>query len=208
MDDVLTFLSNGFVQITIIALFFLLGLLWQYIIYPMIPTRTLSSVLVEAFANRKQLYPFAIQPIAGYDAYLLATSISDSATDQAAILRVTLPFRTDVQLVGFRKDESMAGNIKRRLRSHGLEPVVLEGDFPSRFYLYATKNSQTESRVLVDPQLMAFIVDFCLSHTWEIYDNQLVFAMSGHSNRSDDPTTMVTDVEEFVRIIKPASVSG
>ena len=116
-----------------------------------------------------------------------------------AIYRVDLPFITKVHLLGIPKTEPAQVDPS----GDHMEPVALEGDFPRYFSLYAEIGQQVESRYILDPAAMQFIVDFCSTHHWEIVGDQLIFL---HANISTDhdPVALMKIVQEFIDHIKPA----
>ena len=107
---------------------------------------------------------------------------------------VDLPFTSRVHLVGIPK--SLRGDVTI-MKSNHMEPVILEGDYPNYFLLYAETRQQTESRYVLDPAAMVFTVDFCQSFYWEIQDSTLYFA-GQHAMPS------LAQIDDFVRHIRPA----
>ncbi len=118
------------------------------------------------------------------------------------LIRVELPFRTKLHLLGIPKKP---GNdqVKPTYGSSLMEHVELEGDFDNYFSLYCEKGMQTEVRYVFDPKAMAFTVDFCQSHNWEIINDELYFLQTGGSAPGDS-TSMSDDIIQFVKEIRPA----
>src|SRR5690606_1971269 len=56
---------------------------------------------------------------------------------------------------------------------------------------------------MLDPKAMAFTVDFCRSHSWEIIGSELYFVQTGRNHTSDN-TNMFNDIETFIDNIRPA----
>jgi hypothetical protein len=159
--------------------------------------KTKGSVLLAAFTRGKTVHPMAVAPIAGYPSYVFMT-------EHGVVLSVELPFHSDVQLVGFSsKSEPRSDEIRAVTNEYGLEKVVLEGNFPNYFEVYTEPTKQTDVRVPMNPKTMAYLVDFCQSHTWEVRDNMLSFASSDKLKKEvDDPTVMAADVKSFVEHIR------
>lgn len=124
---------------------------------------------------------------------------ADERWSGGMIYRVDLPFVTKVHLLGIPKSEAFQPDPTGTY----MEPVVLEGDFPNYFSLYAEKGQQVESRYLLDPAAMHFVVEFCQTHSWEIVDDQLIFL---HSNTSSDhdAVSVMQAASGFVLQIRPA----
>lgn len=107
---------------------------------------------------------------------------------------VDLPFSSKVHLVGIPK--LLDGDVTIT-KGDAMEPVVLEGDYPSYFRLYAETRQQVESRYVLDPSAMVFTVDFCQNFYWEIQDHTLYFA-------GQKAIPSLEQIDEFVRQIRPA----
>lgn len=126
--------------------------------------------------------------------------ISGSA---ALLYMIELPFETKIHLLGIPK-KTGAAPLNPAAHKGIMERVDLEGDFNQYFSVFCEKNMQTDSRYVLDPSGMAFSVDFCQSHNWEIVGNDLFFVQGANSKSDEDPTLMFDDIEEFVRQIRPA----
>lgn len=124
------------------------------------------------------------------------------APSSALIIRVELPFRSKVHMLGIPVGKHADQLAPTKGRS-AMEEVHLEGDYYNYFSLYCGKGMQTEVRYVLDPAGMAFTVDFCRSHSWEIIMDELYFLQSGQ-NLPDDPSSLWDDVVQFVQEIKPA----
>lgn len=121
---------------------------------------------------------------------------------------VTLPFKSACHLIGITENGSATFSLKDYIVSRGLEPVVLEGDFPRYAYLYSPPGNQVNARYLMDPNAMAYVADFCKTHHWEIVGNYLYFvsgeAVEGEKVAEDPTPIMTEDIERFVAEIRPA----
>src|SRR5690606_874402 len=141
-----------------------------------------ASALLSFYTRLGAITPVGEGTVAGmhYMAYL-------SLTDKAVIYRVELPFGSKAHLLGVPKlsdskqiDPTGPGSV--------FEKVSLEGDYDSYFGLYCQKGQQVDTRYFLDPKTMAFTVDFCQSHSWELIDSELYFAQTGR-NHPDDTTS-------------------
>lgn len=127
--------------------------------------------------------------------------------DAMAVIHVLdLPFNTDSHLIGLSKqhkiDRIKFGNF---VKASGMEPVVLEGDFRDYFDLYAAKGQQIEVREVLAPDAMAFVVDYCKTHFWEINRSELYIVAS---DKDKEGGNIYTEAQEFVKEIKPALRPG
>jgi len=120
----------------------------------------------------------------------------------SVIYCVQLPFKSQVHILGIPKNDTVV-QLEPNMGRSLMEKVVLEGNYQDYFTLYAEKGQQTEARYVLDPAAMAFTVDFCRSHNWEIIGSELYFLQAG-ANAPDDPTTMFDDILSFVKQIEPA----
>lgn len=125
----------------------------------------------------------------------------------ALMYMVTLPYRTQVHLLGIPKATRVA-QLKPDSRGSLMEKVILEGDYPNYFSLYTEKGMQTDVRYALDPKAMLFTIDFCQSHSWEIADGYLYFVQGNTPQYKDDPTYMFEDIERFVAEVRPVVSNG
>ena len=131
--------------------------------------------------------------------YLLSGMNLFSTSRTRGMYAVYLPFQTSAHLLGLpRSDDSIKIPISK---SSSMEEVVLEGDYPNYFKLYADRGQQMESRYVLDPKAMVFTIDFCAGTHWEIVDNTLFFTGEGKL-----PSFKVVD--QFVKEIRPAIESA
>lgn len=126
--------------------------------------------------------------------YLLSGMKLFSSSRMLGTYAVYLPFQTSAHLVGLPKGQNM---IKIRPSHSGMEEIILEGDYPKYFQLFADRGQQTESRYVLDPKAMVFTIDFCAGTYWEIVDNTLFFT-------SERTLPSFTVVDRFVKEIRPA----
>lgn len=125
--------------------------------------------------------------------------MANSATN-AAFYQIELPFSANIHLLSIPRQDAVRLNPAGR--GSVLEPVVLEGDYPDTFMLYGEKGKQAQARYVLNPKAMAFMMDFCTSHSWEIIDNSLYFVQTT-SQAESDKTTMFEDIAGFVEEITP-----
>jgi Zn-finger nucleic acid-binding protein len=121
----------------------------------------------------------------------------------ATMFLVHLPFKTKIHLLAITKRKDMSQFRIEKINSV-MEPVLLEGDFHNFFTLYTEKGMQTDSRYVLDPKAMAFTMDFCKSHSWEIRGSEFYFVQENFSNVEGDTTWMWDDIDQFIKEIKPA----
>lgn len=118
----------------------------------------------------------------------------------SAIYRVDLPFITQSHMIGVPKQYGGA----LPFVSHRIEQVVLEGDFPKYFSLYAEKGQQVQTRYLLDPAAMQYIIEFGEQYYWEIIGDQLVFLQPNIPTRETAGDVLVI-VKGFIEHIRPAA---
>lgn len=85
---------------------------------------------------------------------------------------VNLPFTSKVRLLAIPTKEY--AKLNPALFDSMMDEVTLEGDFRNYFTLYANDDQQTQSRYVLDPKAMGFVIDFCKSYNWELINNQLI----------------------------------
>jgi Zn-finger nucleic acid-binding protein len=159
-----------------------------------------GSVLLAYYTNGASVRQLASGKIAKMR---LSTIVTDSPTGGALLYRVDLPFKTKLHLLGVPKN-SNATQLDPTGKGSVMERVVLEGDYGNYFSLYADTGLQTEARYVLDPAAMAFTVDFCQSHNWEIIGGDLYFLQQDRTGNPGDPTDMYDDINQFVLHIQPA----
>lgn len=153
-----------------------------------------SSALLSVIATGQLFNGASAQTPSGMPVLYVVSSSPIPISNSYSLAMVDLPFSSAVHLVGIPKILSDDVSL---LKHDSMEPVVLEGDYPNYFTLYADLRQQSESRYVLDPAAMAFTVDFCQDFFWEIQDNTLYFT---------GPHTLPSYeiIDEFVRQIRPA----
>jgi Zn-finger nucleic acid-binding protein len=120
----------------------------------------------------------------------------------ALLIRVELPFRTKIHLLGIPKN---AGSMQLDPVGNGvMEAIELEGDYSNYFHLYADTGADVEARYVLDPKAMLFTTDFCQSQAWELIRDELYFVQTSAGQAAGDPTAVWDDVLLFIAEIKPA----
>lgn len=153
-----------------------------------------SSALLSVIADGELFNGVGGQTPGGLPVLHVVSSSPLPLIGSYSLAMVDLPFASQVHLVGIPK--SLSGDVVI-MKSNHMEPVILEGDYPNYFLLYAETRQQVESRYVLDPAAMVFTVDFCQNFYWEIQDNTLYFT-GQHAMPS------LAQIDEFVRQIRPA----
>ena len=65
--------------------------------------------------------------------------------------------------------------------------------------LYCSPEKEVELRQLLDPANMARLVDFCKSYDLEIFYDTLYICQAEGARDAGDQTTMVKDLEDFIK---------
>lgn len=128
---------------------------------------------------------------------------SSFALENSVIIEIKLPFKTNVHLLAITTRED-SSQIRTDVGNSVMERVSLEGDYDAFFKLYADKDMQSRARYVLDPKAMAYTIDFCKSHSWEIIGSELYFVQENVPNLEGDTTPLWDDVERFVEEIRPA----
>lgn len=137
---------------------------------------------------------------------VLERLIQDSS-DGVAMASVHLPFKTSSHLLGITQEGGRELGLQEFLARRELETIELEGDFPSDFLLYAPPGNQFNARYVFDPKAMAFVVDFCKSHHFEVVGDMLYIAENRFTGLADTEQSFSIDsIKQFVKEIKPALI--
>lgn len=164
-----------------------------------------GSGLTKISDGKLGAYNYSIMLSASSDAEHSSPVLSGGAIKPGAtILALTLPFRSSVHLAGLGMPQN--NTVDSLARKAGLQPVVLEGDFPDYFRLYCGTNEQIDLLTVIDPSDMAFLVDYCQKENWEVIGNTIYFSQHGHSadnNPEIKDTTLVEDALIFCQRIVP-----
>lgn len=110
---------------------------------------------------------------------------------------VQLGFNTNIHVVA---TGDRAGNPSLLpFSSKWLTRVELEGDFPTYFKMYCSKDKEVELLTIFDPTDMAYFVDFCRSHNFEIFHDTLYISQIDSASDDSDTTSLVTDINNFLQ---------
>lgn len=162
-----------------------------------------TSVLITYYTEGVELVPLQSGKLGDLNFTAIATTLktqNNINSRPALIYRVELPFHSKVHLLGIPKQNGVE-QLNPAGSNSVLERVSLEGDYDNYFTLYAEKGMQTQSRYVLDPKAMAFTIDFCRSHNWEILGGDLYFIQAS-GQASGDPTAMANDIVPFVAQIR------
>lgn len=122
--------------------------------------------------------------------------------DQLLFHQVYLPYASKTHLLGLSQRPGASRISTRHVKQ--FEKVELEGDFPDYFQLYAGEDMQTLARYVLDPAAMAFIIDFCRHHSWEIVNNKLLVVEEKDGIAANNQQTIYDLLPKFVQEIRPA----
>jgi Zn ribbon nucleic-acid-binding protein len=142
-----------------------------------------------------------------YSTYVTVPNNVDAFVDElAAICALDLPFNTGSHLVGLSKEHKIDRvQFETFLAANGMVKVVLEGDFPDYFDIYAPPGQDTEVRQVLNPEAMGFVVDFCRTHFWEINSSELYIVATDNDQGNE---SIIAESQRFVDQIKPALLPG
>ncbi|HEY5152575.1 MAG TPA: hypothetical protein VII55_01230, partial [Candidatus Saccharimonadales bacterium] len=166
-----------------------------------------NSVILSYYTAGHNLINASRGKVADMSYSLYATTPQQQAADEsiayvendAAIYALDLPFNTESHFVGLSKSHKLNRlQFESFLKANGMEKVVLEGDFPDYFDIYADKGQQFEVRTVLDPSAMAFVVDYCQSHFWEINDSELYIVATDTDKSDTGNPSVVEQSQQFV----------
>lgn len=83
--------------------------------------------------------------------------------------------------------------------NNDLVRVELEGDFPESFSTYCAPGNENQLLQLFDPAEMAYFVDFCLGHNFELYKDSMYFSRADNMADAADDTVLFKDVAAFLK---------
>ena len=161
------------------------------------PLLSNSSVLLTYFTQNAELFPGRHNLLAngaGHITFVSHERVGLLKASSAVIDVAYLPFSTDMRLLAV--PTTAPEQINPTLGNSGMETVVLEGDFPSYFSLYANKGQGVQARYILDPATMAYVVDFCGKHYWELVNNELIFVTEKGMTKEE--------MVKFIEQIRPA----
>ena len=155
-----------------------------------------SSMLLSAMADGKLINGnTGLTPNGMTFTYLISQLSLGANSNARGLYMIELPFKSKAHLLGV-PVEGVSILDQNNVNSI-MHELVLEGDYPNYFHLYAGPDQEHHGRYVLDPKAMSFTVDFCREFQWEILDDALYFMSSG-------PLPSLEIVDEFIRQIRPA----
>lgn len=122
------------------------------------------------------------------------------------IYMLELPYSTTGHVIGISKKSILDRFfLESFLEAHGMEEIVLEGDYPNQFSIYASPGQQVISRYILDPAAMEFTVDYCTNHFWEIVGDEMYFATVDGLDSDED---ILLSSIKFAEQVKPATADS
>lgn len=112
---------------------------------------------------------------------------------------VDLQNDTNLHMIAIGDKSQLDPLISAQVSFGSLEPVVLEGDFPSYFRVYVTPGEQSRVRQIMEPRNMAQFVDFCRAYSIEVHNKSLYISHVPQANDHQDSTTMMEDLKLFLQ---------
>jgi hypothetical protein len=131
--------------------------------------------------------------IEGYKSHFFAN------TNGRSMIFVELGRNTKLHIIAVGDKSNLSSGLDSRKARKFLTPVTLEGDFPKYMSMFCTPDYEIELLALFDPSDMAYFVDFCRAYDFEIYHDALYIAQGPQSYDQNDTTTMLKDIEVFLK---------
>lgn len=82
--------------------------------------------------------------------------------------------------------------------------LFYKGDFLQYFKLYVDESDQTNLRQVLDPAIMAYLIDYCKEYDWELAGRQLVILQPDKLKANADGTGLIEDATTFATKILPS----
>ena len=183
-----TFETIVYIFIISLAIYSLLTQKWAALTLLGLSKADGSILASDGLLNSGRLSTLHTGQLAGFVFSFLVTSSG------RVIAFVSLRHNTNLHVIAI-GDKS---KLRRRLWSRRLTRLKLEGDFPDYFRMYCSKGHEQELLQLFDPADMAYFVDFCRAHDFELYKDMVYISRAQGAKQSGDSTTMVHDVENFL----------
>jgi hypothetical protein len=95
-------------------------------------------------------------------------------------------------------------NLSQSISTGHLRPAELEGDFSQYFRLYVDESDQTNLRQVLDPAIMAYLIDYCKEYDWELTGRQLIILQPDKIQTNSDGTGLIEDATIFATKILPS----
>lgn len=139
---------------------------------------------------------FLTMPYRGYESQMNTNSGS-------IIYMLELPFHTTGHVVGVSKKSTVNRHfLESFLEANNMKEIVLEGDYPNHFSIYAAPGQEMISRYILDPKAMAFTVDYCANHFWEIVGDEM-YSATVSDIKSE--SSILKNSKRFAEQVKPAT---
>lgn len=166
---------------------------WQFV-----QSRAKRAFLVAMNAEDVLLTPIAHGQINSLSYALLVGG-------KSPIMHIELPFQSRAHIVALgHQDSDFEATMRGMLGlNKSVQRVELEGDFPDYFHLYTEPFNQTELRQILDPGVMAFLVDFAEENDWELIGSSLYMVNRGQAKSAENDTPMTADAQAFAARIIP-----
>lgn len=115
------------------------------------------------------------------------------------IVYIGLPRNTLFHFVAIGDKSGVASKLTEPMVKEKLRKLDLEGNFPSYFAMYCAEGTEQELLQLFDPADMAYFVDFCRAHDFELHHAAIYISRAAGADDENDTTTLAADVEAFLK---------
>jgi hypothetical protein len=130
----------------------------------------------------------------GYSFVYAVSGGLDESGAAAGLYTISLPFTSAVHIVG-----QPVGKPGETITSpRNMHKVDLEGDYASYFDLYAEQGKDSQLRYVLDPEAMAYCMDFLQHCTWEIHRSSFYLY-------DDGALPDLSVIDNFIENITPAN---
>lgn len=117
----------------------------------------------------------------------------------SVMVLVQLGHNTTMHLLAYGDKSKLGPVVIGSISNKWLEPVSLEGDFPDYFHMYVSPEKQVEVREVFAPDVMEQFEDFCRAYDLEIFHESLYISQAADARDTNDQTTLVTDITNFLQ---------
>lgn len=171
-----------------------------------------SSLVMAFFSQGHGLRRIKRSKIEGvtYNAFLTTSTnlpISEKNTKSGSIVyMLELPFYINGHIIGINKKSKVDRYfLESFLEAHCMKEIVLEGDYPKDFSIYALPSQEVIVRYVLDPKVMGFTIDYCRGYFWEIVADEMYFATVGGIKASGNALSVSL---KFANLVRPANASS
>lgn len=123
-------------------------------------------------------------------------------TGEDVIFEIMLSKKSQAHMLAYSNENRQSRIEKEEMLTSDMQKVVLEGDFPSYFNVYCSKNDQVDLLTILEPATMQFIKDFCKNYDIEIYHSSLYMVDYAGGGAPDD-TTITEDALKIAKVVNP-----